>query len=135
MSMIIFCQSNNDLKRYGLRSAYDVGMVYAREIVKKLGFTDNTWSNNTFCIMYDDSLNAIQQNQHFTDTSIFYFLNEIMGGCEKISIFHCEPLSNKADWKFFNEKEAFLAAVEKALQDKVPYAFHYAITFVYEKKY
>lgn len=124
MSMYIFCQSDNDLKRYGLKSAFDVGLVHDREIVDKLGFTDNVWSNDTFCIMYDDSSNSVLNSRRFTDTSISVqettvgiFLNEVIDNCKKLALFHCEPLPNKADWKFFGEKELFLSAVEKAMQD------------------
>lgn len=67
MSMIIVCQSVNDLRRYGLKSIHEVGFSNARKVTSDLEFSGEIWSNDTFGILYDEtrtSMNSYQQNQN-----------------------------------------------------------------------
>lgn len=130
MSMIIICQSNNDLNRYGLKNAYNVGMIHIRDILKKINFNGKVWSNDTFGCLYDESYNYIvsdAQNNNFSDTSVFYFLNELFNVCDKIAIFYCEPLSDISEWCLYNNAETFLTELENMMRKDNNY-----ITLIYK---
>lgn len=120
MSMIIICQSNFDLSRYGLKNAYTVGMMHLKKIARTFGFNDSKlWSNDVFGCLYDDSSNYLlsyNKNGDFSDTSVFYFLNEIFEKCDKIAVFYCEPSSDISTWKFCKSKETFLHEFEIILR-------------------
>lgn len=135
MSMIILCQSDSDLKRYGFKSAYEVGLRYANQYIEKMGFTGNVWSDHTFCILYDESYNLMRpynQNTNYKDTPVFYCLNDLLKTCNKIAVFHCEPLANTADWCIFHNGELFHKAVENALLDNDS-SNAYNVTYIYER--
>lgn len=133
MSMIIFCQSNMNLCLYGLKDTNDIGMTHIKAIINQLDFLGKTWSNDSFCILWDESLNILNswQKGEFQDTPVFHFLDSICDLCDEIAIFHCSPLSNKADWNISNNKEDFLSKIGKALHDEVPYS--YDATFLFCK--
>ena len=90
MSMICFCQANVDLSEYGLRNAHAIGMTCANEIINVLNFSNHSWSNDIFGILWDNSINEMNpllQNKSFLSTPIFSFLNSVTDYCEKIAIF------------------------------------------------
>ena len=124
MSMICFCQANVDLSEYGLRNAHAIGMTCANEIINVLYFSNHSWSNDIFGILWDNSINEMNpllQNKSFLSTPIFSFLNSVTDYCEKIAIFHCMPSPNNSDWSYFESKYDFYKAVEDALKIGVPY--------------
>lgn len=132
MSMIIICQSNFDLSRYGLKNAYTVGMMHLKEIARIFRLNnDKLWSNDVFGCLYDESSNYLlnyNKNGNFSDTSVFYFLNEILEKCDKIAVFYCEPSADISTWKFCKSKERFLHEFEIILRtDDI------AHTLVFEK--
>ena len=116
MSMIIICQSKYDLSRYGLKNAYNVGMIHIKSIVNTLDFKGNIWSNDVFCCLYDDSNNYLIQNNRFEDSSVFYFLNEVIDYCDKIAIFYCEPSKDTSTWIICHSKEMLLKIFENVLR-------------------
>ena len=120
MSMIIICQSSNHLEKYGLKNAYNVGMTKIKEIVKLLRFDDELWSNDVFGCIYDESwnyMNAFKKDKNFSDTSLFYFLDEIIEKCEKIAVFYCEPSVNELTWTTCYSKDRFLTEMETVLKE------------------
>ena len=135
MSMIIICQSNKDLKQYGLKCVYEVGLTYAQKYINEFGFSGSIWSSSTFCILYDESYNKMRpynQNIQYKSTPIYVFLEDLLTLCEKIAIFHCEPLPNKYDWCFFDNRKSFHEAMEKALcEGDISKAYN--LTYVFEK--
>ncbi len=135
MSMIIICQSDIDLTRYGLKNAYSVGMTKINEIAKTLDFKGELWSNDVFCCLYDEScnyLNSFDKNKSFSETPIFYFLNEILEKCDKIAVFYCEPSTDISTWTSCDSKEMFLIEMEKVLRTD---GIIRTIIFVNTKKY
>lgn len=132
MSMICFCQANVDLSEYGLSDVHAIGMTCANEIIDVLNFSNNTWSNDMFSVLWDKSINEMNpllQNKSFLSTPIFSFLNSVTDHCEKIAIFHCMPSPNNSDWSYFESKCDFYKAVEDALRNGVPYT--YSKTLIY----
>lgn len=118
MSMIIICQSDIDLTRYGLKNAYSVGMTKIKEIVKLLDFKGGLWSNDVFGCLYDESYNYLNFNKsrNFSETPIFYFLDEISEKCDKIAIFYCEPSTDVSNWISCNSKGKFFIELETVLR-------------------
>ena len=107
MSMICFCQANVDLSEYGLRNAHAIGMTCANEIINVLNFSNHSWSNDIFGILWDNSINEMNpllQNKSFLSKPIF-----------------CMPSPNNSDWSYFESKYDFYKAVEDALKIGVPY--------------
>lgn len=119
MSMIIICQSDIDLTRYGLKNAYSVGMTKIKEIVKLLDFKGGLWSNDVFGCLYNESynyLNSYNKSRNFSETPIFYFLDEISEKCDKIAIFYCEPSKDVSNWISCNSKGKFFIELETVLR-------------------
>lgn len=119
MSMIIICQSDIDLTRYGLKNAYSVGMTKIKEIVKLLDLKGGLWSNDVFGCLYDESynyLNSYNKSWSFSETPIFYFLDEISEKCDKIAIFYCEPSTDVSNWISCNSKGKLFIEVETVLR-------------------
>ena len=99
-------------------------MTCANEIINVLNFSNHSWSNDIFGILWDNSINEMNpllQNKSFLSTPIFSFLNSVTDYCEKIAIFHCMPSPNNSDWSYFESKYDFYKAVEDALKIGVPY--------------
>ena len=119
MSMMIICQSDIDLTRYGLKNAYSVGITQINEIAKVLNLEGKLWSNDVFGCLYDDSYNYLHsynKNLNFKDTSVFYFLNSILDNCQKIVVFYCEPSIDESTWRNCDSKREFLIEVENILR-------------------
>ena len=117
MSMIIICQSKNDLSRYGLKNAYNVGMIHIKKIVNSLSFKGNIWSNDVFGCLCDDSINYLAQNNCFEETSVFYFLNEVIDYCDKVAIFYCAPCEDMSRWLIYHSKQMLLKEFENILKN------------------
>lgn len=137
MSMIFFCQSDKDLRRYGLKSIYDVGLMFPDEIAATLGFSGKLWSSALFCTLWDESWEMTRSYNNdksaFAETPVYYFLNEVLDICDKAAFFYCEPMQDKTDWEIFKDKRSLLGALSRNFQ-KESYNDVFFITYLFEKK-
>ncbi len=132
MSMIFICQSNEDLSSYELKNVRSVGMTYTSEMLNILDFSERSWSNDTFGVLWDESINEMNpllHNKSFSSTNLFSFLSSIIDFCEKIAIFHCRPMPKNSDWNCFERKDDFYKAVEDALKNGVPYTYEKTLIY------
>lgn len=58
----------------------------------------------------------IIKSRNFSETPIFYFLDEISEKCDKIAIFYCEPSKDVSNWISCNSKGKFFIEVETLLK-------------------
>lgn len=135
MSMIFFCQSNEDLSRYGLNKIKNAGLMYPKRIAAKLNFSNNSWTSSSFCTLWDecwDLTRSYNENLPFKGTSLYYFLNDILDICDKAAFFYCEPIDDKSKWSFFDDKQSLFNSLEINFK-KERYNDVFFITYVFNK--
>lgn len=118
MSMIILCDSLSDLRRFGMRRAADHKIADLNNILKQLELNTDSWSCDTFGSLCDHCFNSIvYENGGFGETSLCYFLNEIIPFCKKIALFYCRPLSDKSRWIICGNRDGFFKNIETVIRN------------------
>lgn len=135
MSMLFVCQTDKDLRKFGLKSIYDVGLMYPDEIAAALGFSGKLWSSPSFCVLWDESwavTRPYNDNSAFTETPVYYFLNEVLDNCDKAAFFYCEPAQDRTDREIFDDKQSLLNALSLNFR-KESYNDVFFITYLFDK--
>jgi len=114
MSMILICESKNDLSEYGLTELNNVYFKSIEEIRTVYKLNGVLWSSDHFdCLCTEAHCKVVIDGDEFYNTELYHFLNKIIDLCNAIVMFYYEPFANDT----YTDKEKYIEKIKENIQD------------------